>query len=237
MQIAKRSDAASMSRAEVIDAARSAGALGSTRAIEDAIASVTGSAAWTSGFDSQDVWGGLRGGDGAQRGEFGFGPGSSGGGGDCKYGACDGTVGSGRYKTIGKGRDAGEEWGGRPGTSGPLKDRVAKTPRPKIGEPTCAGDGGCGLDKATIRRYIQRSLSKLQYCYEHELLANASLDGTVMATFVITADGSVKGSRATGVSAEVSACVAGVIGNINFPKPGGPGVIQVNYPIGFRHAQ
>ena len=41
--------------------------------------------------------------------------------------------------------------------------------------PCVVGDGG--LDKAVVRRYIKRELHKIQYCYEKELLANATISG------------------------------------------------------------
>ena len=101
-------------------------------------------------------------------------------------------------------------------------------PETTIGQPTVTGD----LDRAIIRRYLKRNLSRLQSCYEKELLATAGLAGTVTAHFTIGSNGTVSGATATGVGA-VATCVATVIAAIEFPRPRGGGVVQVTYPISF----
>jgi hypothetical protein len=98
-----------------------------------------------------------------------------------------------------------------------------------IGQPNSVGD----LDKAIIRRYIKRNQQKLLYCYEKQLLAKPAIAGTAVAQFFITPDGKVDPSTATGVDPDVATCVAGVIRDIEFPKPKSGGV-QVSYPFTFR---
>jgi hypothetical protein len=123
----------------------------------------------------------------------------------------------------------------------PVQDSVAHSstsysdsgrgiPSIRIGQPNAQGD----LDKAIIRRYIKRNVQKLQYCYEKELLVTPDLAGTVSTQFFITPNGTVSQSDASGVAPKVASCVAGVIRNIEFPKPKGGGGVQVNYPFTFR---
>jgi hypothetical protein len=102
-------------------------------------------------------------------------------------------------------------------------------------DPSC-GAGGCGLDKSIIRRYIKRSMEKIRYCYERQLLTNADLEGTVVASFVITPSGAVMNSTASGLDAAVGGCVASVVSAIAFPRLDDDAAVQVSYPFIFRRA-
>lgn len=97
----------------------------------------------------------------------------------------------------------------------------------RIGQPSVIGN----LDKAIVRRYVKRNVSKLRYCYEKQRLADEKLAGTVTATFAITPQGSVSEATADGVSSEVSTCVASVLKIIKYPS--GPGVAKVTIPFDF----
>jgi hypothetical protein len=55
-------------------------------------------------------------------------------------------------------------------------------------------------------------------------------------TFFITPAGSVQSSSGTGFDREIAGCVADVIKNIEFPKPGDGIGVQVNYPFHFHAA-
>jgi hypothetical protein len=136
-----------------------------------------------------------------------------------------GTVGTGRYGTIGHGSGTGSGYGAGRGHTG----KHAGVPVMRLGQPSAVGD----LDKAIIRRYVRRSQSKLQYCYEKALLAAPGLAGTVSAQFFIGEDGIVATSNASGMSSDVASCVAGVIKSITFPKPKGGGGVQVAIPFTF----
>lgn len=103
-------------------------------------------------------------------------------------------------------------------------------PLVQVGQPSSNGQ----IDKAIIRRYIKRNIQKILYCYEKQLLAVPGLEGTVNAQFVIAPDGKVATSKASGVSPEVSTCVADVIFRIEFPKPASGGIVPVTYPFNFR---
>jgi hypothetical protein len=217
-----------LAKADALRMAREAGMLGSTQMLNESIASVTGTGDMSSGFDMTNIHGPLYGAEGEGRGNFGGGRHGFDVGGGCIGGNC-GVIGDGRYGTIGNGRDVGE--GYEPGRGrGGLRRRVAATPPVVPGMPSPVGN----LDKEIIRRYIKRSLHKIAYCYESELLARPNLGGEVMTQFLIASDGSVQASHAKGFDPKVSGCVASVIKTIGFPKPTDGGSVQVNYPFNFR---
>jgi hypothetical protein len=226
-KMAKNQDDPQLARQQAIEQARTAGVLGSTALQQGgAFASLTGTGDISSGFDDTNIYGGLLGNEaGEMNGGFGYGRSGFGPGGG---GTGWGTIGTGRYGTIGHGSGTGQGYGVGGGRGG-MRGRTAAVPTVSIGQPNAQGD----LDKAIIRRYIKRNLQKIQYCYEKQLLANSTLAGTVQAQFFITPNGTVAASTGTGVSGEVSSCVAEVIKNIEFPKPKGGGGVQVNYPFTF----
>ncbi len=197
-----------LARKQALEQARTTGILGSAKLQQgDVFATLTGDGDFSSGLDDRDVFGAGS--------KTGFGPGGGGSG--------WGTIGTGRYGTIGHGSGTGSG-GGMRGRSGP---------QVRIGQPTAQGD----LDKNIIRRYIRRQLPKITYCYEKELLARPTLEGTVVVQFMIDPQGKVGASEADGVDKKVSACVAGVIRSIEFPKPKGGGMVKVTYPFTFRPAE
>jgi hypothetical protein len=224
----KTQDQEQLARQQAIEAARSAGVLGSTALQQGgAFASLTGTGDVSSGFDDVNIYGGLLGNEaGEMNGGFGFGRSGFGPGGG---GTGWGTIGTGRYGTIGHGSGTGSGYGvggGRGGSRG----HAAAVPAVRIGQPSGSGD----LDKATIRRYIKRNLPKIKYCYEKELLASPGLSGTVDTQFLINPNGTVGQVNAKGVNSDVSSCVAGVIKAIEFPKPKGGGPVNVtSYPFEF----
>ncbi len=219
-----------LARQQAIEAARTAGFLGSTALTQGgAFASLTGTGDISSGFDDSNIYGGLLGNEaGEMNGGFGFGRSGFGPGGG---GTGWGTIGTGRYGTIGHGSGTGTGYGVGGGRGG-MRGRTSAVPTVSIGQPNAQGD----LDKAIIRRYIKRNIQKIQYCYEKELLAKPALSGTVSTQFFITPNGTVASSSGSGVDPSVANCVAGVIKDIEFPKPKGGGGVQVNYPFTFRAA-
>jgi hypothetical protein len=167
----------------------------------------------SSGLDDPNVYGGRLGHEGEIGGGFGYGRSAFGPNGEVTGWR---TSGTGRYGTIGHGSGRGVAGG--------------HVPRVTAGQPNAQGD----LDKVIIRRYVKRSLQKVQDCYEQQLVAKPGLAGTISAQFFITPDGSVASSVATGVDPEVASCVAGVIRDIEFPKPKDGGAVHVNFPFTFR---
>lgn len=136
----------------------------------------------------------------------------------------------GRYGPIGG--DWGSGIGGVGTGRGGMRGKVSDLPQVRIGMPDTQG----GLDKPVIRRYIKRNLTKITYCYEKELNAKPTLEGTVRAQFTISATGAVTSSTASGVDDAVATCIASVIRAIEFPKPQGGGNVNVSYPFVFRPA-
>jgi hypothetical protein len=202
---------ATLSRAEAIEQARTAGVLGTLGSNPGSpFATVTGSGEISSAFDDIDVQGGLLGNE-------------AGGGGT---GA--GTIGTGRYGTIGHGSGTGVGYGVGAGRGG-MRGRTAVVPLVRIGQASTLG----ALDKAIIRRYIKRNIPRIAFCYERELLARPGIKGAVLAQFTIMPSGRVINATASGVDPTVSSCIATVIGNIEFPRPRDLGLVKVSYPFSF----
>lgn len=220
-----------LSREQAIDYARTAGVLGSTKALQGGIASLTGNHDWSNGFDDADIYGPLFGTSGEGRGNFGFGRNNYGPGGGCMSEPC-GTYGTGRYGTVPNGRNAGDGFDGPGGSWGRNRRHTPQVPAPVLSQPNLVGN----LDKAIIKRYIKRNLHKIAYCYESELLARPGIEGTVMVNFMISGSGTVTTSSGNGFDGKVSNCVAGVVKNIEFPRPTDGGTVQVNYPFTFHAA-
>src|SRR5664279_2883307 len=128
-----------------------------TEAQSGTFASLVGTGDISSGFDDSNIYGGLLG--------------TETGGGGTGWG----TIGTGRYGTIGHGSSTSSP------SSGGMRGRSASAPTVSIGQPNAKGD----LDPAIIRRYIKRNIQKLEYCYEKQLLAKPGLAGTVQAQFFI----------------------------------------------------
>lgn len=152
-------------------------------------------------------------------------------------------VGGGSYGTLGYGI-AGGSWavgygvaGGSYGTigygggAGMRTGRVVAVPVVTMAQPVAYSGS---LDGRILRRYIRRKLDAVRYCYEKALLAKPTLTGTINTHFTINATGRVVQSSATGLGDhEVEACVAQVIGSIEFPAFPGGSPIAVNYPFKF----
>ncbi|MGE3542369.1 MAG: AgmX/PglI C-terminal domain-containing protein [Kofleriaceae bacterium] len=222
-----------LTKDQAVRLAMNAGILGARESLAG-IHSLTSFADYSSGFSDVDIYGPVFGADGEGHGSFGGGVRGFGPGGGCSTPPC-GTIATGRYATIpgGPGNGPGG-WGSCVGPSckgGLRMTRVASVPQTKYGPPRVIGE----YDKTIVRRYIQRNAPKLAYCYEHQLLASPGIAGEIVASFFISPNGTVQASNAAGFDNSVASCVADVIKNIEFPKPGDGGV-QVKYPFTFRAA-
>jgi hypothetical protein len=151
----------------------------------------------------------MRGGFGTGR--SGFGP----GGGRTRWG----TIGSGRYGTIGHGSGRGLT----------LRGGRTVVPRVRTGPATATGN----LTKAIIRRIIRRYLRRIRYCYERVLLVNPKVKGKIPVRFVIGPSGAVVRARADKGNKKVARCVERVIKQMRFPAPRGGGNVTVRYPFTF----
>ena len=105
-------DTPQIARQDAIEYARTAGVLGDTMALQSSISALGGTASFSNGLDTDDVYGPLFGAAGEGRGNFGMGRTGWSGGGGCG-GDCGG-IGVGNYHTIGTspGKDVG--WGRAP---------------------------------------------------------------------------------------------------------------------------
>ncbi|MCA9671033.1 MAG: AgmX/PglI C-terminal domain-containing protein [Myxococcales bacterium] len=98
-------------------------------------------------------------------------------------------------------------------------------------------DRNCYLSRAAIQRVIAKHMSKIQACYERELLNHHGLAGKLVLDWEIGAAGRVVNARvhSSSISAPVSGCIARVVRRMRFPPPkGGPGTVKVRYPFVFR---
>ncbi len=220
-----------LTKQQVLEQARNSGFLGSDSALFEGVTSLSATQDFSSGFNDANSYGPEFGADGNGRGTFGGGRTGLDVGGGCSLPPC-GLIGAGKYGTIGNGSKAGDGWGGPGNGHGGQRNHNVVNPDGIIGRPTLDGD----LDKATIKRYIKRSVDKISYCYEKQLLANPNIGGTINVAFYIDPNGNVKSSQGQGFDATVSSCVSGVIAQISFPKPKNGGGVQVNYPFNFRPA-
>jgi FHA domain len=226
-QVADNQDKPHMSREDAVRIAISQGILGSEQLLSG-VRSVSSDSDFASGFDTTNLPGGSYGGDGGGLGNFGNGVTGTDIGGGCRQPPC-GTIVGGRYNTIGSGPGAGGSFG-LPSGRGPGGHGHAQF-LPPAGEPTIAQ--GSDYSKSIVRRYIRRHLNEIGYCYEKQLLAHPNLGGEILVKFLISPTGAVQSASGTGFDQEVSSCLSGVIGSIEFPKPGDGGSVQVNYPFSF----
>jgi hypothetical protein len=232
-----------LAKTALVEQARRAGILGSTGVMAEQFRSLAGDDKLASGFDPGNTTAPFDGGDGAAAGAFGAArrfEGTGGGG----MGNTLGTIGRGAYSS---GTDHGHAWGGTAATPQPSEWRTAWTyavePYRPIrirsawlvsicGEPfsdQCSVDGD--LDPALVRRHVKRSLQRLDYCYERELLAHPDLAvGPIFVDFVIHG-GRVTGATATGGDPTVASCTRDVIANLEFPAIG---TTQVTYVLVYR---
>jgi len=101
-----------------------------------------------------------------------------------------------------------------------------------------AGDEsiGAGLDRETIRRYIQTKMNQIRWCYQQELQKNPELAGKVVMQWIILPSGyttAVKVSESTIRNVGVETCVSERIAKWRFPAPPGGQTIPVSYPFIF----
>jgi hypothetical protein len=140
-----------------------------------------------------------------------------------------GDLGEGEYGAIGRGSWSSSEvecWGigdGNPASSGCSNQPHTATPGSNataITSLTIAQlDSQGDLDRAIVRRYVKRNLTKLASCYEGRWARNKALAGTVRLHWTIGATGAVERMEPSGFDADVTACMADVVHSIAFPLP------------------
>ncbi|CAN5822131.1 hypothetical protein BH11MYX3_BH11MYX3_29470 [soil metagenome] len=105
---------------------------------------------------------------------------------------------------------------------------VQSTPQVRLGKATVTGK----LDPAIVERHIRRYLSQVRSCYEKRLSVDPSTSGLLVAKLRIESTGKVITVTASGVHAEVEACVVARARTWEFPKPAS-GVVEVTQPYAF----
>ena len=150
----------------------------------------------------------------------------------------DGTVKSDDYRTPGwpdTGKEPGTGPGPGPGPGPDLEPRKHVAQGPKVDRKNVKVVGD--LDKSIIRRHIQKKLTRIQYCYERELVSNPQISGTVTTEFMVNGQGRVIYANASGMDNQrLETCVADVLASVQFPTPSDNGTVQVKYPFHFRRA-
>lgn len=138
-------------------------------------------------------------------------------------------IGIGTFGSFGRDGGGGDEgvsdgWGMRGG------HHVVRSPRIGCGGGTLVNGR---LPPEAIQRVVRQNLGRFRACYERGLVRQPSLEGRVVARFLIVRDGSV-GFAADGGSslpdASVSACVVRAFAALSFPEPQG-GTVLVEYPL------
>jgi len=92
------------------------------------------------------------------------------------------------------------------------------------------------LDPGQVYDVIDKSIGKIQACYEGRLRVDATLAGRITFRWTVTASGSVSGVQQTASTVadpEVATCIKRVLQVLRFPKPDG-GVVEISYPFIFR---
>ena len=92
------------------------------------------------------------------------------------------------------------------------------------------------LRREAVAATLQHHLSKVQACYERELIDNPDLSGRLDFAWVIQTSGEVFDLRLIKDqlgNTNVAECVRTVIADITFPEPKG-GPVTIKYPFVFR---
>lgn len=108
---------------------------------------------------------------------------------------------------------------------------ATRPPTIRMGATTVSGR----LPPEVIQRIIRQNYGRFRACYVRGLLRNPSLEGRVVARFVIARDGSVATSVNGGSNlpdASVIHCVVSSFRALAFPQPEG-GTVTVSYPLMF----
>ena len=219
-----------MSKQQAEAQARNSGILGILATHRSALASIFGRET-ALGKDPQDALGNLI---GVQIGEAGgldgLGLVGSGAG---AAGTGLGTLGDGRYNTIGSLGPGRGGPGGYGATVGILL-RPRRTVAPEVVAGVVSVHGS--LDKEIIRRIVRQHMNEVKFCYDRELPRKPTLAGRISVQFAIAQTGLVLTSVMESTSMNdprVESCVVNAVRRWEFPKPNGGGIAIVLYPFNF----
>ena len=148
-------------------------------------------------------------------------------------GQFEGTIGTGRFGTIGR-SDGNDTVGGSQGHH--------LGPRPPGGPTVRPGhmDSQGTMSPEAIRRVVLRNLGQVQFCHEQGLHQNPTLSGRVVVRFVIGGDGNVIGagvSESNVAVPSVGTCIADAVRRWTFSTPEGGGSVIVTYPFNLQPPQ
>lgn len=95
-----------------------------------------------------------------------------------------------------------------------------------------------GLSVEVVRRVLRQRRRLFLYCYERELVDNASLAGRVELRFVVGARGRVQTAMVHGstLGSAIDGCLVSQLRRLRFPEPEGGGTVQIRYPLTFSPA-
>ncbi len=91
-----------------------------------------------------------------------------------------------------------------------------------------------GLEKSEIDRVVQENMSQVRYCFNKRLRSNPNLQGKVVTSFTIGANGKVASSRMKDSNLgapDVDSCILERISSWQFPKPRGGGTVSATVPF------
>ncbi|HEY0250332.1 MAG TPA: AgmX/PglI C-terminal domain-containing protein, partial [Kofleriaceae bacterium] len=107
----------------------------------------------------------------------------------------------------------------------------AKIGAPKItrGKPELSNNA---ITQDAVVRYLNKNTANFQMCYEHALLANPAVEGSMALLFEITPTGAVSKVSTTGeFNSDVEKCLTDVVLKIQFPAV--KKAVDVSYPMTF----
>lgn len=119
------------------------------------------------------------------------------------------------------------------GAASGVKFTKGTEPRVFTGDITVTG----GMDRETVRRYIQTKMDQIRWCYQQELQKYPDLAGEIRMQWTILPTGFASGVKvddSTIRKAAVERCVTERIVKWRFPAPKGGNPVQVFYSFIFR---
>jgi TonB family protein len=96
---------------------------------------------------------------------------------------------------------------------------------------------GGALDRAIIKKHINRQKGSIIYCYKKAVQSQQDLEGKVIVRFTISPTGKVMRpgiKKSTLGSASVESCIVSRLRRWRFPAPKNGGAVAVSYPFLFK---
>ncbi|MEM9460119.1 MAG: AgmX/PglI C-terminal domain-containing protein [Myxococcota bacterium] len=182
-------------------------------------------AAFATGNDDEDVWGGLAGTEVGEAfgvgglGLVGTGRGGGGVGEQTNHRQSSGLIGLGG-SNVGYGRGRGAGFGSRARSIPRVRQAKAKV------------DGA--MDKDIVRRIVRAHINEIRYCYNQGLVRDPRLAGRVTIQFTIGTSGKVPiavATQSTLSDRNVADCMAKAVRRWKFPRPRDGAQVTVTYPF------